>query len=54
MQLRDVNFGKDTADFDANLREYFLRTAVYERILRGESSIVVGRKGSGKTAHSWW
>lgn len=33
-----------------SLGKYYLRTEEFERILRGEVRLVVGRKGSGKTA----
>ena len=32
------------------LERYYLKTDQYERALRGEVNLVVGRKGSGKTA----
>ncbi|MBK6921175.1 MAG: hypothetical protein IPH07_27510 [Deltaproteobacteria bacterium] len=50
ISLRDVNFGKDTAEFDRDLARYFLATETYNRILAGKKSIIAGRKGSGKTA----
>ena len=34
----------------STLRDYFLRTDPFERASRGEINLVVGRKGSGKTA----
>ncbi len=50
INLKDIDFGKDTAEFDKNLAEYFLATETYNRIVDGRKSIIAGRKGSGKTA----
>lgn len=50
IRLLDLDFGKDTAEFDRNLADYFVATAAYSRILSGNKSVVTGRKGSGKTA----
>lgn len=50
ISLNDISFGKDTAEFDKDLAEYFVTTATYGRILSGDKSIIAGRKGSGKTA----
>lgn len=46
-----VNCGDPTAENEAtDLADYFLETSAYQRTLRGESNLLVGRKGSGKTA----
>lgn len=50
MELKSLKFGRDTAEFDKNLSEYFLATPAYESVLTGDKSIVTGRKGTGKTA----
>jgi hypothetical protein len=48
--LREVkDFGAIAAE-DDDLRRFFVQTPVYEELLRGERQVVVGRKGSGKTA----
>lgn len=38
------------AEEDALLAEFFIRTSAYQRIVSRERFIVVGRKGTGKTA----
>jgi hypothetical protein len=43
-------FGEISAEDDANLKRYFVRTPAFEAILSGERQVVVGRKGAGKTA----
>lgn len=50
MRLDDINFGQDTAEFDTHLADYFLETSIYERVIQGDKAIVIGRKGTGKTA----
>lgn len=50
----DINlvdlFGKDRAQEDSNLKHYFVKTKQYEEIKNGEKELVLGRKGSGKSA----
>ncbi|MBS4045655.1 MAG: hypothetical protein KG075_04875 [Alphaproteobacteria bacterium] len=49
--LRDLSIGDPTAENEmTTLQKYFLKTDQYQRALRGEVNLVVGRKGSGKTA----
>jgi len=48
--IRLVDFGRDTAEYDKHLAEYFLETPAYERLMSGEKSLIIGRKGTGKTA----
>ncbi len=50
VSLRDLDFGRDTAEFDKDLARYFVATSTYTRVLAGKKSIVAGRKGAGKTA----
>lgn len=50
MNIGEINFGRDTAEFDKNLSDYFLKTSTYKNIMNGNKSIVTGRKGTGKTA----
>ncbi len=50
VSLRDLDFGRDTAEFDKDLASYFVATNTYTRVLAGKKSIVAGRKGAGKTA----
>jgi hypothetical protein len=50
-RLARTQLGASAAEneFD-RLGDYFLRTAEYDRVSRGEIQVVAGRKGSGKTA----
>jgi hypothetical protein len=49
--LQSLSIGDPTAENEmTTLWKYFLRTDQYERAVRGEVNLVVGRKGSGKTA----
>jgi hypothetical protein len=46
----DLLFGKDRAQEDANLSKYFVKTDQYLSIYNGNKELVLGRKGSGKSA----
>ncbi len=48
--LASVDFGRLDAESDVNLLEYFLDTGLVGRIRDEGAKLVVGRKGSGKTA----
>jgi hypothetical protein len=49
--LATLDMGSSTAENEfANLGEYYVQTDEFRRALRGEVRVVVGRKGSGKTA----
>ncbi|MEV0122641.1 hypothetical protein AB0I16_14020 [Streptomyces sp. NPDC050703] len=51
--MRDLFFGRDDAEHDfadGLLRQGFQRTLAYEAALGGRKSLIVGRKGSGKSA----
>ena len=49
--LSKVNLGASAAENEGQqLADYFIQTAEYARALRAEGAIVVGRKGSGKSA----
>ncbi|BDI21006.1 hypothetical protein ANSO36C_68080 (plasmid) [Nostoc cf. commune SO-36] len=48
--LSKVDLGNDEAEQDKRLREYFLKTSNYKNALAGKKTIVIGRKGSGKSA----
>lgn len=50
VDIREVNFGRLDAESDPNLAEFFVDTGVTERIGSGEHMLILGRKGSGKTA----
>lgn len=45
-----IDLGKDEAELDERLREYFIRTSHYENTMTGSKTIIIGRKGSGKSA----
>ena len=44
------NFGEVSAEDDPNLRKYFVKTPVFDALVQGRRQVVIGRKGSGKTA----
>lgn len=48
--LKKIDLGKDEAELDQRLREYFIRTTHYTNTLSGSKTIIIGRKGSGKSA----
>ena len=48
--LAKIDLVKDEAEQDQRLREYFLKTSNYKNALSGTKTIVIGRKGSGKSA----
>ena len=49
--LQSLSIGDPTAENEmTTLREYFLATDQYNRAVRGEVNLIVGRKGTGKTA----
>jgi hypothetical protein len=49
--LERISLGASAAENELDvLGQYYLRTDTFQRSLRGEVGIVVGRKGSGKTA----
>jgi hypothetical protein len=51
LRLTDVaGFGQIGAEDDLALPSYFVRTAAFRVVIRQERHIVVGRKGTGKTA----
>lgn len=50
-RLESINFGDPVAENEASLlHDFFLETEGYRRTLNGESTVLVGRKGSGKSA----
>lgn len=49
--IEQVDLGASSAENELkNLGDYYLQTDAFQRTQRGEARIVVGRKGSGKTA----
>jgi len=50
-ELQKINFGEAIAEHESNnLFEYFVESATINNLIKNEYNIVVGRKGSGKTA----
>lgn len=50
MNIADINWGDDSAEKDSSLLEYFISSSAFQRLKNRSKSIVVGRKGSGKSA----
>lgn len=50
MRISEINWGDDSAERDPFLLEYFVISDSFERLSGKSKSIVVGRKGSGKSA----
>lgn len=50
MRLADIKWGDDSAEKDPFLLEYFVTSDAFLRVRQKTKSIVVGRKGSGKSA----
>jgi hypothetical protein len=49
--LEALDLGRPTAENEfQTLGEYYLKTGEYDKTLRGEVNLVLGRKGTGKTA----
>ena len=50
-ELRDITVGEPIAEYESDsVPDYYISTAVYTETLHAKYSIVVGRKGTGKTA----
>ncbi len=43
-------FGYDAAESDPNLTSYFVETSSFNKVVSGKTLLVLGRKGSGKSA----
>jgi hypothetical protein len=50
MELNKIAWGDDSAERDEYLLSYFIQTESYYRLLNKTKTIVIGRKGSGKSA----
>ena len=54
IELERLYFGKDDAESDIAkgglLKQGFLRTRAYEEAFKGTKTLIIGRKGSGKSA----
>lgn len=50
-ELRDITIGEPVAEYESDsVPDYYVSTAFYNETLHSKYSIVVGRKGTGKTA----
>ena len=50
-ELQKINFGEFIAEHETeNIYEYYIETAHYQNLIKSEHNIVIGRKGTGKTA----
>lgn len=50
MSIKKVDFGRIDAEAEQNLGDYFVDTGVLAKLINGSKYLVIGRKGSGKTA----
>jgi len=50
MRISAINWGDDSAERDPCLLDYFITSDAFDRLNNKSKSIVVGRKGSGKSA----
>lgn len=50
MNINQISWGDDSAEKDAYLLEYFVASESLKRLAEKEKGIVIGRKGSGKSA----
>ena len=50
MKISSINWGDDSAEKDPNLLHYFISQDAIDRLSQKQKSIVVGRKGAGKSA----
>lgn len=50
MKISDIEWGDDSAEKDRHLLQYFVASDALGRLSRKSKSMVIGRKGSGKSA----
>lgn len=54
MLIRDVldklNLGNSVAEFDRDLKKYFVETQAFRSLISGDKDVIAGDKGTGKTA----
>src|SRR5690242_10734213 len=48
--LRALTFGGDVAEFDEHLSTYFVETSSFVDIVNDNADLILGEKGSGKSA----
>jgi len=50
-ELQKINFGEYIAEHEIeNLYDYYIETYHYQNLIKSEHNIIIGRKGTGKTA----
>jgi len=50
MDISKISWGNDSAELDENLTQYFVPSQQYEMLNKWQKNIVLGRKGTGKSA----
>lgn len=50
LELSRIDLGRDEAEQDSGLMQYFVRTGNFERVVSEQKYLVIGRKGTGKSA----
>ncbi len=50
MKISDISWGDDSAEKDPFLLKYFVESSAFSRLKQKQKNIVIGRKGSGKSA----
>lgn len=50
MRISTINWGDDSAEKDPHLLHYFIQSPAFQRLKNKQKNIVLGRKGSGKSA----
>jgi ABC-type cobalamin/Fe3+-siderophores transport system ATPase subunit len=52
LNLKSINLGADSAEDDIKigLEQYFIKTPEFQEISAGSKSIIIGNRGSGKSA----
>ena len=46
----EINFGHDASERDSNLKEYFVKPKMWDKIVSNDLRYIIGRKGTGKSA----
>lgn len=48
--ISNIDWGRDDADLEPRMAEFFLEPSDFDKLRSGRKQVVIGRKGSGKTA----
>lgn len=48
--LEKLNLGNSVAEFDSDLKKYFVETQAFRALISGDKDVIAGDKGTGKTA----